>query len=100
MINNTQQLSDTGTQFLVTCLAYFLRCVSSCYLNSINSGPEHRVVVLHSPPVLWPVGVCQVTAILFQDIQSCRQALERSKGLKEKQRKQKIVLRFNLCSVK
>lgn len=78
-------------------LLFFLRFVSSCYLNSINSGPEHRVVVLHGPPVLGPVGVCQVTAILFQDIQRCRQALERCKGLKKKQRKQEIVLQ--ICAV-
>lgn len=38
------------------------------YLYGINSGPEHWIVVLHRPPVLWPVGICQIAAILFQDV--------------------------------
>ena len=102
MINNTQQFRNVCPQWFVTCPSnffppVFLRFVNSCYLNSINSGPEHRVVVLHGPPVLRPVRVCQVTAILLQDIQSCRQALERCKGLKKEQRKQEIVLR--ICAV-
>ena len=55
--------------------------VSSCYLNGVDGGPEHWVVVLDCPPVLWPVGIGQVTAILFQDIQCCGKPLEGSQCL-------------------
>lgn len=45
--------------------------VMYCYLYGINSGSEYWIVVLHRPPILWPVGICQIATILFQNVQRC-----------------------------
>lgn len=47
---------------LIQCIYLFF------YLYGINSGPEHWVVVFHRPPILWPVGICQIAAVLFQNV--------------------------------
>lgn len=38
------------------------------YLDSVHCCSENRVIVLHGPPILWPVGAGEIWSILLQDI--------------------------------
>lgn len=55
---------------------------STTHLNRIYSGPEDRIVVLYCTPVLRPVGVGKIGAILLQDVKSGGKFLQEAEGLK------------------
>lgn len=55
----------------------------TAHLNRVYGGPEDRVVVLDCTPVLRPVGVGKIGAILLQDVKSSGKFLQETEGLKE-----------------